>query len=329
MEKAKNGQYLGNILRWEQSALLIALIVICIVSGFLSDAFFSVLNITNILRQVSLIAIAGIGMVMILLVGEIDLSVGSLQAAVGITAVTTLNATGSISLALLAALATGLVVGLLNGFLVTKAEINSLIATLGTMAAIRGTGMVVTQAVSIPARVEAFKQIGAGHVGGVPVPVIFTVALVLVFYFILNHTVFGRHIYAVGGNPEAAKLAGLPVKKIKMQVYILGNLLFAFSAFILASRLYAGQAIAGTGFEMQVIAAVILGGVSLSGGSGTLLGALIGMLILAVIQNVLVLMNVSSFYHEIVRGIVIILAVYLDVRRKKNLASKLLKSSNK
>jgi ribose transport system permease protein len=151
---------------------------------------------------------------------------------------------------------------------------------------------------------------------------------VAVFYFVLNHTIFGRHIYAIGGNAESAKLAGLPVKKIKLQVFILGNILFAISGFILASRLNSGQAIAGTGFEMQVIAAVILGGVSLTGGVGTLMGALIGMVILAVIQNGLVLLNVSTFYHDIVRGAVIILAVYVDVRRKKNAAKQLVKSSN-
>lgn len=328
MQKFNKGQFIGRVTRFEQAALLIALVVVCIIFALLTDKFLTVLNIKNILRQVSLIAIAGIGMVMIILIGEIDLSVGSLQAAVGISAVTTLNVTGSIFLALIASVITGIAAGLLNGFLVTKAEINSLIATLGTMAIIRGVGLIVTKAVSIPVRIHEFSVIGAGHLWGIPVPLIISVILVIIFFFILNHTVFGRYIYAIGGNPESAKLAGLPVKKIKLQVYVLGNVLFALSAFILASRLDSGQAIAGTGFEMQVIAAVILGGVSLTGGSGTLMGALIGMVILGVIQNGLVLLNVSSFYHDVVRGTVIILAVYLDVRRKKNLASQLIKSSN-
>ena len=329
MQNNSKGQFFKKITRFEQGALFIALVVICIVFGLLTDTFFTFLNIKNILRQVSLTAIAGIGMAMIILIGEIDLSVGSTQAAVGVIAVTVLNATGNIPIAFIAAVLTGIIIGLINGLLVTKAEINSLIATLGTMAIIRGVGLVATQAVSIPVQIASFAEIGAGHLWGIPVPVIICVVLVLLFYFILNHTVFGRYIYAIGGNPESAKLAGLPVKKIKLQVYMLGNILFALSAFILASRLNTGQAIAGTGFELQVIAAVILGGISLTGGNGTLMGAIIGMLILSVIQNGLVLLNVSSFYHEIVRGGVIILAVYLDVRRKKNLASKLVMASNK
>jgi len=329
MEKTSKGRLFKSITRFEQAALVIALLAICIVFSILSSSFLTVLNITNVLRQVSLMVIAGIGMVLLLLLGEIDISVGSLQAAVGITTVTVLNATGSIILALLAALATGVVSGLLNGLVVTKGGVNSFIATLGTMAIIRGIGMVVTKAVSIPVRVPEFAEIGAGQLFGIPVPVIISTALVVLFYFVLNHTIFGRQIYAIGGNSEAAKLAGLPVQKIKLQVFVLAGVLFALSAFILASRLDAGQPIAGQGFEMQVIAAVILGGVSMSGGNGTLSGALLGMLILGVIQNGLVLLNVSSFYHDIVRGAVIILAVYLDERRKKNAAKQLLRSSNK
>ncbi len=329
MEKSSRGQVLTAISKYDQAALLIALIAICVVFTILSNSFLTIINITNVLRQVSLMVIAGIGMVLLLLLGEIDISVGSLQAAVGITCVTVLNATGSIVLALLAALITGILSGLLNGLIVTVGGVNSFIATLGTMAIIRGVAMVVTKAVSIPVRVPAFAEIGAGQLLGIPVPVIISVVLVAFFYFILNHTIFGRQIYAIGGNSEAAKLAGLPVRRIKLQVFVLAGMLFALSAFILASRLDAGQPIAGQGFEMQVIAAVILGGVSMSGGSGTLGGALIGMFILGVIQNGLVLLNVSSFYHDIVRGAVIIIAVCLDERRKKKAARQLLKSSNK
>jgi len=329
MEKSSKGHFLKSITRFEQAALVIALIAICIVFSILSGNFLTAINITNVLRQVSLMVIAGIGMVLLLLLGEIDISVGSLQAAVGITSVTVLNVTGSIILALLAAIITGVLTGLLNGIIVTKGGVNSFIATLGTMAIIRGIAMVVTKAVSIPVRVPKFAEIGAGQLLGIPVPIIISTVLVALFYFILNHTIFGRQIYAIGGNSEAAKLAGLPVQKIKLQVFVLAGILFALSAFILASRLDAGQPIAGQGFEMQVIAAVILGGVSMSGGNGTLTGALLGMLILGVIQNGLVLLNVSSFYHDIVRGGVIILAVYLDERRKKNAAKQLLRLSNK
>jgi len=314
----KDHSILSRIFRGEQIALLLALFIVAAIGAVTSDSFLTQLNITNILRQVSLTAIAGIGMVLIILTGNIDLSVGSTQAAVGIAVATVVNATESIFAALLAAILVGIVIGSFNGFLVTVLKLNSLIATLATMAIVRGTGLIITQAVTIPIHVPAFIGVGAGMLGPIPVPVLICVALIAICYFVLNHTVFGRHIYALGGNREAAKLAGLPIRRIEFTVFVLGNILFAISAFILTSRLNAGQAIAGTGFEMIVIAAVILGGVSLVGGTGSLVSALIGILILQLIQNILVLNNVMTFYHDVVRGFVIILAVYLDVRRKRS-----------
>ena len=323
----KKENMLQKMLRQEQSGLLIALIVLAIVFSIATPIFFTGLNLVNILRQVSLNAIAAIGMTMIILTGEIDLSVGSIQALAGVTAVIVLNITGSIFMALVVALAIGVATGLATGLIVTKLGINSLIATLGTMAIYRGIIMVATQAVSQPVMVEGFSEIGAGSVLGVPIPVIIAAALIAVFIFILNNTVFGRYIYAVGGNKDSAKLAGLNVSNIKLKVYIIGNVLFALSAFILTSRLDSGQAIAGTGMEMNVIAACILGGVSLNGGTGSLAGAIIGVVILGVIQNGLVLLDVNTFYHDIVRGAVILIAVYLDVRRRKSAETRLLRES--
>jgi ribose transport system permease protein len=316
-----------KLMRYEQSGLVIALIVLGVVFSILTPIFFTPLNLTNILRQVSLNAIAAVGMTMIIISGEIDLSVGSIQALAGVTAVIVLNNTESIPLALAVALGIGCLTGLANGLLVTKAGINSLIATLGTMAIYRGIIMVATQAVSQPIMVKGFSDLGAGNIGGVPIPVIIAAGLIAVFFFILNNTVFGRYIYAVGGNKESARLAGLNVDNIKLKIYVLGNILFALSAFILTARLDSGQPIAGQGMEMNVIAAVILGGVSLNGGTGSLAGAILGVVILGVIQNGLVLMDVNTFYHDIVRGAVILLAVYLDVRRKKSAEARLLRES--
>ncbi len=323
----KKENILQKMLRQEQSGLLIALIVLAVVFSIATPIFFTGLNLVNILRQVSLNAIAAIGMTMIILTGEIDLSVGSIQALAGVTAVMVLNSTGSILIALIVCLAIGVATGLSTGLIVTKLGINSLIATLGTMAIYRGIIMVATQAVSQPVLVEGFSDIGAGSVAGIPIPVIIAAGLIAVFIFILNNTVFGRYIYAVGGNKDSAKLAGLNVSNIKLKVYIIGNILFALSAFILTSRLDSGQAIAGTGMEMNVIAACILGGVSLNGGTGSLAGAIIGVVILGVIQNGLVLLDVNTFYHDIVRGAVILIAVYLDVRRKKSSEARLLRES--
>ena len=314
----------SRIFHSEQAGLLLALLVLCLVISLLSPVFFTAINIKNVLRDASLIAIAGIGMVMIILLGEIDLSVGSTQAVAGVIAVAVLNQMDSVWLALLAALLAGALVGLCNGLLVTKAGINSLIATLGTMAILRGGAMVSTQAVSIQGKVEGFVEVGTGYLGPVPIPVLLAFLLFGLFYYVLHHTILGRYIYAIGGNIQAARLSGLAVDRTRVLVYVIGGVLAALSAFILASRLNSGQPNAGLGFELQVIAAVILGGVSLTGGIGTLGGAFIGILILTVLSNGLVLLNVSSFYHDIARGAVIILAVYLDTRRKQSLLRRLL-----
>ena len=317
---------LYRLLHAEQAGLLIALVLLCIVMTVLSPVFLSAVNIKNVLRDASLVGIAGIGLVMIILLGEIDLSVGSSQAVVGIAAVGLLNYSDSIALSLGGALVLGASIGLVNGLLVTRARINSLIATLGMMAILRGVAMVSTQAVSIQAQVDGFIEAGTGHWGPVPIPVLIMLILFLGFYYLLHHTPLGRYIYAIGGNTEAARLAGLAVDRTKIAVFVMGGVLAALSAFILASRLNSGQPNAGLGFELQVIAAVVLGGISLSGGVGTLVGAFIGILILTVLNNGLVLLNVSSFYHDIARGLVIILAVYLDSRRKQSLVRRLLQS---
>ncbi len=315
--------WVNRLLQNEQAGLLLALILLCVVLSFLSPVFFTALNIKNVLRDAALVAIAGIGMVMVILLGEIDLSVGSVQAVAGIVAVAVLNSFSSVSVALAATLFAGACIGLINGLLITRAQINSLIATLGMMAILRGGAMVSTQAVSIQGAVDSFIEIGTGHLGPLPIPVLIAFLLLVLFFYVLHYTTFGRYVYAVGGNPQAARLSGLPVERIRIAVFVIAGLLAALSAFILASRLNSGQPNAGLGFELQVIAAVILGGISLTGGVGTLAGALIGILILTVLSNGLVLLNVSSFYHDIARGIVIILAVYLDTRRKQSLVRRM------
>jgi len=300
--------------------LVIALFMLCAIAYCIKPVFLSQRNIMNTLRQVSLTAICGYGVTMIVLVGEIDLSVGSQQAVAGIISIEVLNHTGSVLLAILVTILAGVLIGALNGILVTGLGINSMIVTLGTMAIWRGFSMVVTNAVSIQSAVPEFANVATGFIGPIPNAVVIAVILLILIYYILNHTSIGRTIYAVGGNKEAARYAGLPVKRIKMLVYILGGMLSMLSGVLLASRMASAQPTAGTGFEMTVIASVILGGVSLSGGIGSITGAVIGMLILGVLQNALTLMDVSSFWQDITRGIVIILAVGLDeVRKQANL----------
>lgn len=316
-------QWATRLIQNEQAGLLLALVALCVILSILSPVFFTALNIKNVLRDAALVAIAGIGMVMVILLGEIDLSVGSTQAVAGIIAVSVLNAYDSVMLALGAALVAGAFVGLINGLLITRAHINSLIATLGMMAILRGSAMVSTGAVSLQGTVDSFVDVGTGHWGPLPIPVVIAAVLLGLFLYVLHYTTFGRYIYAIGGNPQAARLSGLPVEGTRIVVFVLAGALAALSAFILASRLNSGQPNAGLGFELQVIAAVILGGISLTGGVGTLAGALIGILMLTVLSNGLVLLNVSSFYHDIARGLVIILAVYLDTRRKNSLVRRM------
>lgn len=327
MQKSKKRE--GFFKRLQQSdifVLIIALILLCVISYFIEPVFLSQRNIMNTLRQVSLTAICGYGVIMIILVGEIDLSVGSQQAVAGIVSVVTLNATGSIVLAIIAALLAGVVVGGMNGLIITKLKMNSMIVTLGTMAIWRGASMVYTGAVSIQSEYPAFQELATGYIGPIPNAVVVAAILFVIAYFVLNHTTFGRYIYAVGGNKGAAKFAGLPVEKIKVSVYIIGGVLSMLSGVMLASRMASAQPTAGDGFEMTVISAIILGGVSLAGGIGSITGALIGMLILGVLQNALTLMDVNSFWQDITRGLVIIIAVATDTLRQQRVARNLIRN---
>ena len=312
------------LLKYEQMALLLSLIGLCIISTIISPVFLSVNNLMNVLRTASLTAICAMGYMFVILLGEMDLSVGSMQAVVGIVSVMILNFTKNVPAALLGGIIAGAVLGCINGLLVTKAGINSLIASLGTMAILRGGAYIITNGISIQANIPGFEVLGTGYVGPFPIPFLIAVVIFAALYFVLNKTVFGRNIYAVGGNNSAARLCGINVGRIKMAAYIIVGVLTALSGYILACRLNSAQPNAGDGFEFQVISAVVLGGVSLSGGKGNLTGAVIGVLILSVLSNVLVLAGVSSFYQEVSRGIVILLAVYIDSRNKRMAEKKIL-----
>ena len=324
-----HGGLWGRIKQSELLVLIIALIVLCAIVSVLSPVFLSERNIMNTLRQISLNAICGFGLAMVILCGEIDLSVGSLYGLAGMITLPILNATGSIWISVLAVIVAGVAVGAFNGFLVTTCKLNSLIATLGTMTIWRGVTMVVTGAVSVQAKIEGFSNIAAGFVGPIPNAVVMATVVFFIIYYILKHTTFGRHIYAVGGNREASRLAGLPVTRVKMTVYIIEGVLTMLAGFLLASRMSSAQPTAGEGLEMTIIASIILGGVSLVGGTGSIVGALIGMIILGVLQNGLTLLDVSSFWQDIVRGAVIIIAVFLDGVRKESILKKLVKEQKK
>lgn len=317
---------ISAIVKKEQFTLVMTLIALCVLMTILSDKFLQLTNFRNILRQSSQYGICAIGMTMLILLGGIDLSVGSVQALAGVGAVYVLNTTGSVALAILAGIAIGALVGLLNSLVITKMNITPLICTLGTMSIVSGLALVITKAVSIPAEVDAYLQIGMGKLWVIPIPVLILAVLVVIFYFVLNHTVFGRYLYAIGGNAESAKVAGIPVDRVTIIAYVLSGCLTGLAAVILSSRMGSGQPSAGTGFEMTVIAAVIIGGVSLAGGKGTLGGAILGVITLYVLNNGLTLMGLSSFWQDIMRGALIIIAVFVDLRRQEKERLKLLKS---
>lgn len=295
---------------------LLGLVILSVVLTFLSDRFLTVDNLLNVTRQVSINAIISVGMTLVILTGGIDLSVGSILAFSGSITAGLLAGGQALSLAVVLGLIVGAGLGFVNGILITRADIPPFIATLGTMTAARGFTLVYTDGRPITGMDEVFRFLGGGYIASVPVPVIIMAVIFIAAYIMLTQTKFGRYIYAIGGNEEAARLSGINTKKVLTAVYTLGGLLAGFSGVIMASRLNSAQPTAGIGFELDAIAAVVLGGTSLSGGVGTIAGTLIGAMIIGVLDNGLNLLNVSSFYQQVAKGVVILLAVYVDKKRK-------------
>lgn len=297
---------------------LIGLILIMVILGFLSDDFFTLDNILNLLRQISINALIAFGMTFVILTAGIDLSVGSMLA-LG-SALTAGMLTGGMDpiLAVLVGLLIGLALGAVNGLIITKGKVAPFIATLATMTIFRGATLVYTDGRPITGLSDsfAFEMIGRGYVFGIPFPVILMLAVFLILFFVLRKTVFGRNVYAIGGNEEASTLSGIKADRVKIWVYSLTGMLSVLAGIILTSRLNSAQPTAGASYELDAIAAVVIGGTSLMGGRGRIVGTLIGALIIGVLDNGLNLLNVSSFYQQIVKGGVILLAVLLDRRSK-------------
>jgi len=291
----------------------IGLLILVTVLSFMSPYFLTIPNLLNVVRQVSIIAIISFGMTMVILTGGIDLSVGSMLAFSGaVTAGMIVNSGLNVFVAILLGLAAGTALGLFNGIAVAKAKLPAFIVTLAMMTVARGFTLIYTNGRPISGFDETFRFFGAGYLGRIPVPVIIMFILLFVIYILLKKTPLGRYIYAIGGNEKATKLSGINTDRIKIAVYALNGFLAAVSGIILTSRLNSAQPMAGEGYELDAIAAVVLGGTSLSGGSGGVVGTIIGALIIAVLNNGLNLLNVSSFYQLVAKGAVILLAVFLD-----------------
>lgn len=296
---------------------VIGLILIVVIISVMSPNFLTLNNLLNVLRQVSINALIAFGMTFVILTGGIDLSVGSILALTGAVTAGFLASGMDPMLAMFLGLILGAILGAINGIIISKGNVAPFIATLATMTIYRGLTLVYTEGRPISGLGDSlsFQLIGKGYFFGIPVPVITMAIAFGVLYFVLKKTTFGRRVYAVGGNEEASRLSGIKVDRIKVYVYALTGTLAALASLILTSRLNSAQPTAGNMFELDAIAAVVLGGTSLTGGRGWIVGTLIGALIIGVLNNGLNLIGVSSFFQQVVKGAVILVAVLLD--RKK------------
>lgn len=299
----------------QREGALVALILVCIFAALRYDAFLTPENLLNVLRQNSMLGLVALGMTFVILTGGIDLSVGSLLAVAGVIAAN-LAGRGTL-IAILAAVATTTMLGLINGLVIAKARIQPFIVTLAMMIAARGLALASTgeQSVRVERVSEGFTWLGRGAIGPIPVPILVLVLAYLAGWIILGHTRFGRHVYSLGDNEEAARLMGLNIGRVTLGVYALSGLLAGLAGVILASRLGAGQPVAGTGWELDAIASVVVGGTLLTGGQGGVGSTLVGVLLLGVIFNLFNLEGtISSWWQWVLRGAFLLVVVILQNR---------------
>ena len=314
-----NKKKLINQINIYRSVLI--LLVICVFATILSPSFLSVTNLFNVFKQITVAGIVGCGMTFVILTGGIDLSVGSILGLSGVLASGVLASTGNTAVAVAVSLTVGIACGAVTGFFVSVCGIPPFISTLGMMTLLRGVILVYTKGSPIPIKSDAYKFFGKGSIAGIPVPVIILIIVFLLAHYILTQTSYGRSVYAVGGNREAARLSGIRVKTSEFLVYTLNGLMCGMAGLILTARLGSAQSTSGTGIEMDAIAAVILGGTSLSGGVGFVLPTVVGAMIMGIIDNILTLMNVNPHATNIVKGAVILIAVLVD-KKVKDLSAK-------
>jgi ribose transport system permease protein len=299
--------------------ILLALIVLCTYLSFAAEHFFDANNLLGVTRAFTIVAIMAIGQTMVIITGGIDLSVGSILALSGLSTGMLLGTGWLLGPAMVAGIVVGTIFGLINGLLITRLGLPPFIATLGTMSIGRGIIYVLTNGypVTVPRNETLLKELGQGYVGNIPIPVIILLIVTIVCTIFLSQTTIGRYIYAVGGNEEAARLAGINVGRVKLLVYTLSGTLSALAGMILLSRLVSAQPSAGVGWELYAIAAAIIGGTSLLGGEGTVLGTVLGAALIGVVENGIVLLGINTYAYQIVTGAVILLAVGVDIWQKR------------
>ncbi len=294
----------------------IALLAELILFSQLSEFFFTPDNILNVTLQTSITAIIAVGMTFVILTGGIDLSVGALVALTGVITTSALSQSVPFPIALLIGLSVGAFAGMIAGVFITKFNITPFIVTLAMMTVSRGLAFMYTEGRPIWEVPPEFSVLGNGRLLEIPIPTIFMFVVYILAFLILHRTRFGRYVYAVGGNKEAARLAGIDTNKVLLQVYMISGVLASLSGILLASRMNSGQPNSGLMYELDVIAAVVVGGTSLTGGRGTIIGTFMGAMLIGVLRNGLNLLNVSSYVQMVMVGVVILLAVLMDRMRK-------------
>jgi ribose/xylose/arabinose/galactoside ABC-type transport system permease subunit len=301
----------------QRFGLLLVIVILSAIMSVVRPVFLTSGNLINVLRQVSMNGVLAIGITFVILTGGIDLSVGSVVAVTSVIAGRLLEEGHGIAAAIAFSMLAALIFGVLNGFLIAVGGLPPFIATLSTMAIARGFALVYSNGRPYLIQREAFLAIGKGSSLGVPNPIWILLVVCALAYITLNFTVFGRHVYAFGGNRQAAKLAGVRTRLVEISVYTITGILAGLTAIILSARISSGQPTAGQSYELDAIAAAAIGGTSMVGGSGTVGGTIMGFIIIGIMINSLTLLGVSSFYQQIVKGFIIIAAVMLDMQMKQ------------
>lgn len=292
--------------------ILIFLIVLFIILSLSSPYFLTVGNLTKVLRQVAVVGIVTVSMTMVILTGGIDLSVGSMLALTAVVLAKLMVAGVSVPLAILITLVAGMILGLFNGFLINQMKISPLISTLGTMTIYSGITYIITGGKGVFGFPERFSFIGQGYIFKVPVPIIILILVYIFGFFILNNTRFGRYLYGIGANERASVLSGVNVKRIKYSAYMISGILSSLAAVVMLSRVNSALPSLGDGLEFDVVTAVVLGGISVNGGEGKLQGVVIGLLIIAILSNGMILLGVGTYFQNVVKGLVLLIAVGID-----------------
>jgi len=311
-------KFVSNL--WQNSSMIVVYVVMFAVCAIFVPYFLTGRNMIGLGLSVTTIGMVAATMLFALGAGDVDLSVGSTVAFTGILTAKLLNVTGNVFISVLGGIIAGALVGLVNGIFIANFKMNPLITTLATMQIVRGLGLIVSNAVAIGITIPAFFKLGNNAIWGIPVPILLTILIMAIFGVLLNNTAYGRNVLAIGGNKEAARLSGVNVDLTKIVIFTLQGLVAGFGGIVMASRMTSGQPNAALGFELDVISACVLGGVSLSGGIGTMSGVVVGVLIMGTVQNVLNLLNVPTFYQYVVRGTILLIAILLDQLKQRKKA---------